>query len=69
MGRAPSRRSFVAGIVALPAAFVAARLIAARSTSIRSLRPAPEGTSATRCALCGSDRHAMLRCPRAPEVT
>jgi hypothetical protein len=34
------------------------------------VRPAPTGTSATRCALCGASDHAMLdpRCPAARQV-
>jgi hypothetical protein len=37
--------------------------------SVAQARPPADGTSATRCALCGSPRHAMLACPRAPRVT
>jgi hypothetical protein len=35
--------------------------------AVAAMRPAPDGTSATRCALCGAGDHAMLdpRCPRA----
>jgi hypothetical protein len=38
--------------------------------AIGSMRPATDGTSATRCALCGAVDHAMLdpRCPRALRV-
>lgn len=39
---------------------------AAVGQAVEAMRPAPDGTSATRCALCGSADHAMLdpRCPR-----
>jgi hypothetical protein len=35
--------------------------------AVTAMRPAADGTSATRCALCGATDHAMLdpRCPRA----
>ena len=35
--------------------------------AVAAMRPAADGTSATRCALCGSPDHTMLdgRCPRA----
>lgn len=35
--------------------------------AVTAMRPAANGTSATRCALCGAADHAMLdpRCPRA----
>jgi hypothetical protein len=38
--------------------------------AIRAVRPAADGTSATRCALCGASDHAMLepRCPAAKRV-
>ena len=42
----------------------------AASGAIRAVRPGPLGTSATRCAQCGSPEHAMLdaRCPLARRV-
>jgi len=35
--------------------------------AVTAVRPAADGTSATRCALCGAPDHTMLdgRCPRA----
>jgi hypothetical protein len=35
--------------------------------AVAAMRPPADGTSATRCALCGAANHAMLdpRCPRA----
>ncbi len=64
-----SRRGFLAGLLAVPAAFVGARALAATRRSAAALRPAPQGRSSTRCAICGAADHGMLRCPRAPEVT
>jgi len=41
-------------------------VVAAAGRAVIAMRPAPSGTSADRCALCGSPDHAMLdpRCPR-----
>ncbi len=63
-----SRRGFLAGLLAVPAAFVGARALAATTRAAGALRPRARGRSSTRCAICGADDHAMLRCPRAPEV-
>lgn len=60
----------------IAAGAVSAFAIAERGTRVASeavgravtaMRPAADGTSATRCALCGAADHAMLdpRCPRA----
>lgn len=68
MGGPTSRRGFLAGLLGLPAAFVGARALAALGRAASFARPRPEGTSATRCALCGARDHAMLDCPRAPGV-
>jgi hypothetical protein len=65
-----SRRGFLAGVLAVPAAFVGARVLAAAAKAVRISRPAAEGRSTTRCAVCGGSDHRMLdrRCPGAPEV-
>lgn len=65
-----SRRGFLAGVLAVPAAFVGARVLAAAAKAVRISRPAAEGRSTTRCAVCGGADHRMLdrRCPGAPEV-
>ncbi len=60
----------------IAAGAVSAFAIAERGTRVASeavgravtaMRPAADGTSTTRCALCGAADHAMLdpRCPRA----
>jgi len=65
-----SRRGFLAGVLALPAAFLGAKTLAAAVRAVRLSRPAAEGRSTTRCAVCGGTDHRMLerRCPGAPEV-
>ncbi|GBC87173.1 hypothetical protein HRbin12_01175 [bacterium HR12] len=68
MTQGASRRGFLAGLLAVPAAFVGARALGATGRIARSLRPRARGRSSTRCAICGAEDHAMLRCPRAPEV-
>jgi len=66
--RSASRRGFLAGLVALPAAVLGGRALAAVRGGVAFVRPRSDGTSATRCALCGAADHAMLECPRAPGV-
>ena len=63
-----SRRGFLAGVLAVPAAFVGAKALAAAARGAELVRPAARGRSTTRCAVCGATDHAMLRCPRAQEV-
>jgi hypothetical protein len=69
-----TRRSLIVAAVAAPGVLVVERLaksaIVAVSGAAHASRPAASGTSATRCAQCGSDRHTMLdpRCPMAPRV-
>lgn len=63
MTRSASRRRFLAGLVAVPAAFVGARALAAIGRATSFARPRADGTSATRCALCGAGDHGMLGCP------
>ena len=65
-----SRRGFLAGALALPAAFIGAKTLAAAAQAVRFSRPSAEGRSTTRCAVCGGIDHRMLdrRCPGAPEV-
>jgi hypothetical protein len=67
------RRLLAAGIAALGALVVPRAVDVVEqgvSGAIRAARPAPSGTSATRCAQCGSPDHTMLdpRCPLAPRV-
>lgn len=65
-----SRRGFLAGVLALPVAFIGAKTLAAAVRAVRFSRPSAEGRSTTRCAVCGGTDHRMLdrRCPGAPEV-
>ena len=71
--RMTRRRILVAGL-SVPALLVARQgagiLGDAAAGAIRASRPAASGTSATRCAQCGSADHTMLdpRCPLAPRV-
>jgi len=69
-----TRRRLLLGAAAIPALAGAQRasrsLAAVVDAATRAARPPASGTSASRCALCGADDHAMLdpRCPRAPRV-
>jgi len=65
-----SRRGFLTGLLAVPAAVVGAKALAAASRTARLARPTAAGRSTTRCAVCGAADHRMLdrRCPGAPEV-
>ena len=63
--REGSRRGFLAGLLALPAAFPGAKAVASIGRAASFARPRADGTSATRCALCGARDHAMLGCPDA----
>ena len=68
-----TRRGFVAAAGALVAGTLAARLFgrvdAAAAAGARALRPRPVGSSAGRCAHCGSASHATLddTCPELVE--
>jgi len=65
-----TRRRLLAAAGAASAFAVTERGVRAASAAvggaIASMRPTTSGTSADRCALCGSPDHAMLdpRCPR-----
>lgn len=69
-----SRRTILlAGVVAVGALVVprAVDVVEQGVTgALRAARPSPSGTTATRCAQCGSPDHTMLdpRCPLAPRV-
>jgi hypothetical protein len=69
-----TRRRLLAAAAAIPVALAAERGAHLASGGIRvtvnALRPPARGTSATRCALCGSTDHTMLdpRCPAARPV-
>jgi hypothetical protein len=69
-----ARRSLLVAAVAAPAVLLAEQVtksaIVALSGAARASRPLPSGTSATRCAQCGSADHTMLdpACPLAPRV-
>jgi hypothetical protein len=71
---AMTRRRLLAAAVTLPLFLVARRGVELAGDviggAIRSVRPAAAGTSATRCAQCGSPDHTMLdpRCELAPRV-
>jgi hypothetical protein len=71
---ATSRRRLLAAGLATLGALVVPRVVdfveQGVGGAIRGARPAPSGTSATRCAQCGSPDHTMLdpRCPLAPRV-
>ena len=64
------RRTLLATAIAIPGLVMARQaatlLGEAAAGATRGARPGASGTSATRCALCGSPDHAMLdpRCPR-----
>ncbi len=69
-----SRRRLMAAAVAVPGAILLQRAIGVVEGGLagaaRAARPEPSGTSATRCAQCGSPDHTMLDpdCPLAPRV-
>lgn len=69
-----TRRRLLAAGLGVPAILVARRGADALgdvvTAAIRGARPAADGTSATRCAQCGSPGHTMLDpgCPLAPRV-
>jgi hypothetical protein len=69
-----SRRRLIAAGIAVPGLVVLERAASmagdALSGATRAARPTPAGTSATRCAQCGSADHTMLDpgCPLAPRV-
>jgi hypothetical protein len=69
-----SRRHLLVAAASVPALLVVRRGAEVAGDVIagaaRGARPSPEGTSATRCAQCGSPDHTMLdpRCPLAPKV-
>ena len=65
-----TRRHLLAAVGAASAFAVTERGVRVASSAVgravEAMRPATAGTSADRCALCGSPDHAMLdqRCPR-----
>jgi hypothetical protein len=65
-----SRRGFLVGLLAVPAAFAGAKAVGALARSARWVRPSASGTSTTRCGQCGQSGHSMLdrRCPAARGV-
>jgi hypothetical protein len=69
-----SRRRLLALASGLPvlAALVPAATMYARATKAvaAQVRPAPEGRSDSRCAVCGATDHAMLdaTCPSSPRI-
>lgn len=68
--RDPSRRRLLSTIAALPLAGLAGATAFRLGTHAPLLRPGARGTTADRCAQCGSADHTMLTrgCPAAPEV-
>jgi hypothetical protein len=71
---AVSRRRLLTVAASLPLVLAARRGAELAGDAIagaaRAARPAGDGTSATRCAQCGSPDHTMLdaACPLAPRV-
>ncbi len=71
---AVSRRQLIAAAATLPVLLVLRSGLGAAGDllagAVRTARPGPDGTSATRCAQCGSPDHTMLSplCPLAPKV-
>lgn len=63
-----TRRTVVAALLAAPIVGSLARFAAARRAAIAASRPAADGRSGQRCALCGSEAHSMLGCPDTPKV-
>jgi hypothetical protein len=69
-----SRRRLLAAAAAVPVVLAGERGVRFVADGVRgaadALRPPAQGTSATRCALCGSPDHTMLdpRCPVARPV-
>ncbi|MFH0751251.1 MAG: hypothetical protein V2B17_05395 [Chloroflexota bacterium] len=69
-----TRRRLLAAAAAIPALAAAERathsMASVIGSTVRSVRPPADGTSATRCALCGARDHSMLdpRCPSAKRV-
>ncbi len=59
------RRTVLTAIATAPVAALATRAAGALVGAVPFLRPNGRGTSATRCAQCGSDDHTMLdpACP------
>lgn len=70
-----TRRHILVAAAAVPAAILADRVLQAAADAavgaLGAMRPPAQGTSATRCALCGSSDHTMLdpRCPAARKVS
>lgn len=73
-GMSLTRRRLLAAAAAVPALVVVERGLRAAGDLVtgaaRAVRPPADGTSVTRCALCGARDHAMLdpRCPAAKRV-
>ena len=71
---AVSRRRVLVAAATVPVLLAARHGVelaaAAIADAVRSARPTATGTSATRCAQCGSPDHTMLAaaCPMAPRV-
>ena len=69
-----ARRTLLIATLAATTASVAEpvtrSMLAAIAGAAKAARPTPSGTTATRCAQCGSADHTMLdaRCPLAPRV-
>lgn len=65
-----TRRGFLIGALAVPAALVGTKVLGATRRGIAALRPQARGTSSSTCAQCGGTGHTMLdpACPAAPKV-
>jgi hypothetical protein len=64
------RRRLLGALVAAPAVLATGRLAVAGLRAVPAVRPQARGSSAQRCAQCGSSQHTMLdpACPASPGV-
>lgn len=67
-GGTATRRTVLAGVAAAPGVALLSRLGARLRRHAGAVRPAADGTSAHRCAVCGASSHTMLSCPTTPTV-
>lgn len=70
MADSGSRRGFLLGLLAVPAAFAGAKALGALRRGAELARPSARGHSSGVCGVCGRGDHTMLdpRCPGAAEV-
>ena len=70
MTKRSTRRRFLLGVLAMPAAFVGVKALGAARGAVAAARPGARGTTLTVCPQCGERGHEMLdlSCPAAPRV-